>query len=249
MEAIGLTLPIVREGDDLAGLILRAATEEGLAIEDGDILVVTEKILAKAQGRVVRLDSVTPSEEARALARKTGKDPRLVELILSESREVLAAGDGFLITETLEGFVCANAGIDQSNVEEGFVKLLPEGPDKAAEEIRLEVEKRTGKKVGVVISDSFGRPFRCGSVGVAIGASGVKALWDRRGEADLYGRTLQSTRVAVGDLIASTANLVSGDADEKTPVVLIRGLKGLAGNGRGADLIRSREQDMFRRKV
>jgi coenzyme F420-0:L-glutamate ligase/coenzyme F420-1:gamma-L-glutamate ligase len=219
--------------------------KKGRALDDGDIIVVTEKIVAKSQGRLVDLDSVTPSQKAVSLAKRVEKDPRLVELILRESREVLKTGPNFIITETKEGFVCANAGIDSSNVEEGWVKLLPEHPDEAAEKMRGEFERATGKKIGVVIADSIGRPFRCGSVGVAIGASGIVTLWDRRGEADLFGRTLQTTRVAIADCIASAANLVTGDGAEKIPVVLIKGLE-LTGEGTAGELIREKEKDLFR---
>ncbi|MFQ5888267.1 MAG: coenzyme F420-0:L-glutamate ligase [Candidatus Hydrothermarchaeales archaeon] len=248
MEVIGLKLPLIKKGDDLVRIILDTLNREHKPLGEGDILVVTEKIVAKSQGRLVSLDSVTPSKKAISLAKKTGKDPRLVELILRESREILKVGPNFIITETKEGFVCANAGIDSSNIEKGWIKLLPKAPDRTAERMRSEIEKATGKSVGIVISDSFGRPFRCGSVGIAIGAAGIVTLWDRRGEADLFGRTLQTTRVAVADCIASAANLVIGDGAEKVPVVLIKGLE-LAGEGRARDLIREKEQDVFRHKV
>jgi coenzyme F420-0:L-glutamate ligase/coenzyme F420-1:gamma-L-glutamate ligase len=245
MEVIALKLPLIEKGDDLVRLILKSIEAEKFSIEDDDILVVTEKIVAKSQGRVVDLDSVTPSKKAISLSDKTRKDPRLVELMLKESREVLKSGPNFIITETLYGFVCANAGIDSSNIEGGNVKLLPKDPDSAAKKMRVEIGKTTGKRIGVVIADSFGRPFRSGSVGVAIGASGLITLWDRRGEPDLFGRTLQSTRVAVADLIASAANLVTGDAAESIPVAIIKGLK-FSGNGQAAELKRDREQDIFR---
>jgi coenzyme F420-0:L-glutamate ligase/coenzyme F420-1:gamma-L-glutamate ligase len=247
MEIIGLKLPLIKEGDDIVKELLDAMAKEHLLIEDGDVLVVTEKIVAKSQGRVVDLESVTPSEEAIALAEKTEKDPWLVELILSESRAVLKAGPNFIITETEDGLVCANSGIDASNIEDGKVKLLPVDPDKAAERMQRKIESTVGRRVGVVIADSFGRPFRSGSVGVAIGAAGITTLWDRRGEADLFGRELQSTRVAVADCIASAANLVTGDGAEGIPVVLIKGLK-LKGVGKASDLIRDRDQDLFRNK-
>lgn len=245
MEIIGLSLPLIKKDDRLADLILLALEEEGHNLLDGDILVITEKIIAKSQGRLVRLNEVSPSQKAHVLAEKTGKDPRLVELILGESRGVLKAGDNFIITETLDGFVCANAGIDSSNVEQGFVKLLPRNPDRGAEELREDFKSKTGCDVGIVIADSFGRPFRAGSVGVAIGAAGVVTLWDRRGETDIFGKVLETTRVAVADCIASAANLVTGDADEKVPAALIRGLR-FSGEGRAADLIREREKDLFR---
>jgi coenzyme F420-0:L-glutamate ligase/coenzyme F420-1:gamma-L-glutamate ligase len=246
VEIFALRLPYVREGDDVAGLILRALKERGLGLRDGDVVVVTEKIVARAEGREVELDSVVPSTEAQRLAEITGKDPRVVQLILDESREVLAVGENFIIVETRHGFVCANAGIDQSNVEEGRAKLLPLDPDKSAREIRRALEEATGKRLGVVVADSFGRSFRLGSVGVAIGCSGIVALLDRRGERDLLGRELRVTRVAVADCIASAANLVMGEAAEGTPVVVIRGLRVL-GEGTAKDLIRPKESDVFRR--
>ncbi len=246
MEIIGLRLPLIKQDDRLADLILSALKEEGYQLLGDDILVVTEKIVAKSQGRLVRLEEVTPTQEAHVLAAKTGKDPRLVELILGESSAVLKTGDNFIITETLDGFVCANAGIDSSNVEQGFVKLLPENPDMTAEKLREDLKAKTGRDVGVVIADSFGRPFRAGSVGAAIGAAGVVTLWDRRGEADMFGKILETTRVAVADCIASAANLVTGDANEKIPVALIRGLR-FSGEGRASDLIREREKDLFRK--
>jgi coenzyme F420-0:L-glutamate ligase/coenzyme F420-1:gamma-L-glutamate ligase len=247
MEIIGLKLPLIKEGDDLVNNILDAIVQENLLLEDDDVLVVTEKIVAKSQGRIVALDSVIPSEKAIALAEKTEKDPRLVEMILRESRTILKTGPNFIITETNDGLVCANSGIDSSNVGEGKVKLLPDDLDGTAKRMHQKISDAVGKKVGVVIADSFGRPFRSGSVGVAIGAAGITTLWDRRGDVDLFGRELQSTRVAVADLIASAANLITGDGAEGIPVVLIKGLK-LRGVGKASDLIRDRDQDLFRKK-
>ena len=247
IEAFGiLNIPIVEEGSDIPGIIFRAIGEQGISLEDGDIIVVTEKIISKAEGRIVELAGVSPSPEAVELAKKTGKDPRLVELILEESNEVLRVGENLIITETKGGFVCANAGIDQSNIREGCAKLLPEDPDRSAREIRNAFEERYGiRGVGVVIVDSFGRAFRNGSVGVAIGAAGIKALWDRRGERDIYGRKLTVTRVAVADMLASTASLLMGEAGEKVAVVVIKGLD-FRGEGKAADLLRERGEDVFR---
>ncbi len=245
MKAIGLdNLPLIKEGDDLVGIIIRGTSDKGIALNDRDIVVVTEKIVSKAEGQLVMLDSVVPSEEARRLAKNTGKDSRIVELILRESKELLCA-DKFILAETRHGFICANAGIDQSNIEKGFAKLLPENPDASAEKLRKGIEAKSGKCIGVVISDSWGRPFRTGSVGVAIGASGIKALWDRRGEVDLFGRTLESTRVALGDCLASAASLITGEAGEQIPVVIIKGVD-FAGDGSAKDLLREKEEDVFR---
>jgi coenzyme F420-0:L-glutamate ligase/coenzyme F420-1:gamma-L-glutamate ligase len=245
MDVIGLKIPLIKAGDDLVQIVLEKLTKKEFEITDGDVLVVTEKIVAKSQGRLVDLHSIEPSEKAILLAEKTDKDPRLVELILRESIEVIKTGSNFIITETKDGLVCANAGIDSSNIEDGKVKLLPKDPDKFAEKMRKSIEDKSGKKIGVVIADSFGRPFRSGSVGVAIGSSGITALWDRRGEQDLFDNELQSTRVAVADSIASAANLVTGDAAEGIPVVLIRGLN-LSGKGKASDLIRDKDEDLFR---
>ncbi len=240
-------MPYVKEGDDIAVLILNALRKQKLELRDGDVVVVTEKIVARAEGREVKLSSVTPSQEAERLARVTGKDPRLVQLILDEAKEVLAVGENFIIVETRHGFVCANAGIDQSNVEEGKAKLLPSDPDKSAQEIKSKLEAATGKKVGVIITDSFGRSFRLGSIGVAIGCAGVVALLDKRGERDLLGRELQVTRVAIADCIASAANLVMGEGSEGIPVVIVRGLSVL-GEGSARELIRPKETDVFRQR-
>jgi coenzyme F420-0:L-glutamate ligase/coenzyme F420-1:gamma-L-glutamate ligase len=247
MKISGFKLPLIIEGDDLVKLILEALNKEGMILEDDDIVVVTEKIVAKSQGRLEELDSIIPSEEDVYISKQTGKDPRLVHLILKESNEILKIGEGVIITETRDGYVCANTGIDSSNIEEGMVKLLPRDPDLVAERMRKEFEIRTGKKVGIVIADSFGRPFRSGSTGVAIGVAGIISLWDRRGDPDLFGRALQSTRVAVADCIASAANLVTGDGAESIPVVLVKGLK-LPGKGKASDLIREKDQDLFRQK-
>ncbi len=246
MQAIALdNLPLIKEGDDLAEMIFRAATEKGVAFEDSDIIVVTEKIVSKAEGRVVELDKVKPSKKARRLAKLTQKDPRVVELILREAKEILALGTNFIVVETKHGFVMANAGIDQSNIEEGRAKLLPRNPDKSAEQIRNALEAKSGKKLSVVIADSWGRPFRYGSVGVAIGGSGIVALWDRRGEKDLFGRELKVTRVAVADCIASLASLILGEANEGIPVV-IKGLN-FQGEGKAHDLLRDKKMDVFRK--
>ncbi len=246
VECIGLdNLPLVKAGDEVEELIHSALAAKGIALQDGDVLIVSEKFVSKAEGRVIPIETMVPSARAKRLAKKTGKDPRVVELILRESKEVLALGENFLIVETKHGLVMANAGIDQSNIEDGKIKLLPIDPEKSAERIREYLEKKSAKRLGVVIADSTGRPFRSGSVGIAIGASGVKALWDRRGEADIYGRKLQVTRVAVGDSLATMGNLIMGEAAEKIPVVLIRGLD-VMGKGRAKDLQREKEKDVFR---
>jgi len=238
-----LGFPEVRAGDDIVELIISTLNRNNLLLRNGDVICIAEKIVAKAEGRVLKLSQITPSERAKRLSEVTGKPPEVVELILRESKEVLYAGEGFLLVVTRHGFVCANAGIDQSNIREGYAKLLPENPDKSAAEIRERLEKEFNIKLGVVICDSFGRSFRRGSVGVAIGCSGVEALLDRRGERDMYGKELVVTRVALGDLLASMANAVMGEGSERIPVVVIRGMKAL-GEGNAQDLIRSPEEDI-----
>lgn len=245
MKAIGLgNLPLIKEGDDLVEIIGRAIEEKGVELADGDIIAVTEKIVSKAEGRLVNLDGITPTEEAERLAERAEKDPRIVELILGEAKEVLHAGE-FIVIETRHGFVCASGGIDQSNIESGHAKLLPEDPDASAARLREGISAKSGRRIGVLIVDSLGRPFRRGAVGVAIGASGIKTLWDRRGETDIFGRTLEATRVATGDMLASTASLLMGEAGEKVPVVIIRGVD-FIGDGSGKDLLREKEEDVFR---
>jgi coenzyme F420-0:L-glutamate ligase/coenzyme F420-1:gamma-L-glutamate ligase len=246
MRAIPLdNLPLIKKGDDLGEIIIRALTMKDMSLDGGDIIAVTEKIVAKAEDRVVPLKSITPSEKALELAGITGKNPRIVELILRESDEILRVDDNFIVVVTKQGFICANAGIDQSNIEHGMAKLLPINPDKSAAGIRSALEKKYMVNLGVVIVDSFGRPFRRGSVGVALGCSGVNALWDRRGEKDLYGKELMVTRVAIADCLASSANLLMGEGMEKTPVVIIKGLN-FQGEGRASDLLRAEEEDVFR---
>jgi len=248
LQAFGLSLPIVKKGDDIAGLIVSAAKKQNIGIGSNDIIIVTEKIVSKSEGRIISLKDIKPTKKAIAIAKQAQKDPRLVEAILRESKKVLRIGKGFIIVETRHGFICANAGIDASNIagNDETVKLLPKDPDKSAEKIRKKIEKATGKKIGVIISDSFGRPFRFGSVGVAIGASKVRVLWDRRGEKDLFGKVLKTTRVAIGDALASLGNLVTGEAGEGIPVVIVKSNLKLLGKGRAKELIRDKKTDVFR---
>jgi coenzyme F420-0:L-glutamate ligase/coenzyme F420-1:gamma-L-glutamate ligase len=247
-EAIGLRIPLIKKGDDLVEIIYDALEKEKIRLKDGDVVILTEKIVSKSEGREIALDKIEPSSKAKDLAKTVGKDPKIVELILRESKEILGLGENFILVETKHGFVCANAGIDQSNIEKGKAKLLPENPDKSAEKIRRKLEEKTRKKIGVVIVDSWGRPFRYGSVGVAIGASGVVTLLDRRGEKDIFGKELQVTRVALGDCVASMASLIFGEAREMVPVVIVRGLN-ILGKGSAKELIRRKEEDIFRSTV
>jgi len=240
-------LPLVKPGDDLVCLIADGLLRAGLALQPDDVLVVTSKIVSKAEGRFVELAAVEPSPEALRLAAVTGKDARLVELILRESSAVSRAAPGVLVVRHRLGFVSANAGIDQSNIENGgaAVLLLPLDPDASAQKLRAGLRDRTGVDVAVVLSDSHGRPFRLGNVGVAVGVSGLPALLDLRGTPDLFGRPLQITQVAYADLIASAAALLLGEGAEGRPVVLMRGLHRPPGEGRAADLNRPVEQDLY----
>ena len=241
-------LPRIQPGDDLARMIWEAVQQAGLRLAPGDIFVVAQKVVSKAEGRLVHLPQVRPSLQARALARLTGKDPRLVELILQESRRVLRATRGVLIVEHRLGFVCANAGIDHSNVrgDDAWVLLLPKDPDASAARLREALETLAGVPLGVLIIDSHGRAWRLGTVGVAIGVSGLPALVDLRGKPDMEGRPLQVTQVGAADELAAAASLVMGQADEGTPVVHVRGFPYGLGPGRLADLLRPPELDLFR---
>ncbi len=244
-------IPEVRPGDSLAALVQQGLAAAGLTLRDHDILVVAQKIVSKAEGRFVRLEDITPSPRARHLAQRTGKDPRLVELVLRESREVLRAVPGVLIVEHRLGFVCANAGIDRSNVpQQGkpgeWVLLLPRDPDASAARLRAALEAATGARVGVLIIDSHGRAWRLGTVGTAIGLAGLPALVDLRGRTDRQGYVLQVTQVAVADELAAAASLMMGQAAEGTPIVHVRGFPYALGEGRLADLLRPRERDLFR---
>jgi coenzyme F420-0:L-glutamate ligase/coenzyme F420-1:gamma-L-glutamate ligase len=251
LEAIALPgMPLVRPGDDLAGLIAGALARAGLALAAGDVLVVAQKIVSKAEGCMVRLESVVPSAEARRLAARSGKDPRLVEIILSESREVLRVRDNLIITRHRLGMVMANAGVDHSNVEgaEGeVVLLLPKDPDASCARLGEALARDTGCHVGVIINDSVGRAWRRGQIGTAIGCWGLEALQDLRGRPDLFGRALQVSEAAMADQLASLAGLLQGQADEGRPVVLVRGgFADPAASGTAADLIRPPQQDLFR---
>jgi len=241
----------VRSGDDVATLLLQALGRAGLALRDGDVIAIAQKIISKAEGRQVRLADVTPSARAEALAAAVGKDARLVELILRESTAVSRVAPGVLIVRHRLGFTSANAGIDRSNVqtesgEEEAVLLLPLDPDASAAALREALRAATGATVGVVITDSHGRPFRLGTVGVAIGVAGLPALWDRRGEADRYGYRLQHTDVGVADEVAAAAGLLMGQAAEGQPAVLLRGLRLPPIDGRATDLVRPKDLDLYR---
>ena len=242
-------IPEVAPGARLAELLLAAVERAGMVLAPGDVLVVAQKIVSKAEGRAFRLAAVTPSQKARELAQAADKDPRLVELILRESRAVLRVKPGVIIVEHRLGFVMASAGIDQSNVPgrgEDVALLLPEDPDASARRIRDEVRQACGADVGVVISDSFGRAWRNGVSGVAIGVAGIPALVDLRGNKDRDGRTLRVTQVAAADEVAAAASIIMGQADEGLPAVLVRGFPYPRRDGAAVELVRPREEDLFR---
>ena len=217
--------PLIRYGDDLARIIVETAEENGLKIEDGDVIVVAQKVFSKAEGRVVNLRDVAPSRKAQRLAKMVGKGPRFVELILRETKRVLKASREILLVEDVRGLICINAGIDKSNVEgRGEFALLPQNPDRSAEECRLRIKQLTGKEVAVIICDTYSRPFRRGQVNFAIGIAGINPFRDYRGRRDLFGQILKVKNVAVVDEIAAAAELVMGQAKEARPVIVFRGL-------------------------
>jgi coenzyme F420-0:L-glutamate ligase / coenzyme F420-1:gamma-L-glutamate ligase len=243
-------IKLVEPGDDLGAITVAALRDNGLAPKDGDALVVAQKIVSKAEGRYVDVASVRPSEKAMVLAAEVDKDPRFVELVLSESKRVVRHRPGLLIVEHRLGFVMANAGIDHSNVapEEGSerVLLLPVDPDGSAQALRQHLMGVFGVGIAVIVSDSFGRPWRKGTVGVALGVAGLPAFVDLRGHPDLFGRELLVTETGFADEIAAAAGLLMGQADEAVPIVLVRGLAWSAPNQPAAALVRPVEHDLFR---
>jgi coenzyme F420-0:L-glutamate ligase/coenzyme F420-1:gamma-L-glutamate ligase len=251
LEVIALTgLPLIKAGDDLVELIASSLKRNGVEPRARDVLVVAQKIVSKAEGRMVDLATIEPSAKARALAAEVDKDPRLVEVILSESARVVRASRNVLIVEHRLGFVMANAGVDQSNVGPGDgaqrVLLLPEHPDRSAAALRDGLAALSGIDLAVVINDSFGRAWRQGTAGVAIGVAGLPALIDLRGRPDLFGRMLEVSVIGFADEVAAAASLVMGQADEAAPVVLIRGLRWSAPESTAASLIRPSNEDLFR---
>jgi coenzyme F420-0:L-glutamate ligase/coenzyme F420-1:gamma-L-glutamate ligase len=243
-------LPLVKPGDDLVELIGSALKRNGVALRAGDVLVVAQKIVSKAEDRIIDLAMVTPSAKALKLAKEIDKDPRLVEVILSESVRVVRTRRGVLIVEHRLGFIMANAGVDQSNVGPADVAqrvlLLPENPDRSAEALRSGLTALTGIDLAIVINDSFGRPWRKGTVGVAIGVAGLPAVVDLRGRPDLFGRTLEVSVIGFADEVAAAGSLVMGQADGATPVALIRGLRWSAPQSMAGSLVRPSHEDLFR---
>lgn len=239
-------IPEVKAGDDLAELIVAAADNQETPLLDSDLLVVTQKVVSKAEGRLVELSTVEPSDFAIQFAREWGKDPRLVEVVLRESSRIVRMDRGILIVETKQGFVCANAGVDGSNSGgPGLVTLLPEDCDKSAETLRSEIRRRSGADTAVIICDSFGRPWRTGTDQAALGVAGMLALRDYGGEKDFSGYELRVTQVAVADELASAAELVMGKL-ERIPAAIIRGYRAPAGPGSGRQLLREPDKDLFR---
>lgn len=263
-------IPLIRHGDDLADILLNSLHETEVELQDNDVLVLAQKIISKAEGRMVNLASIAPSQRALDLGAQTEKDPRLVELMLRESNEVVRFRKGVIVVEHKLGFICANAGIDHSNVSplpgfdtrrlgattqpagegvgvrEEYVLLLPEDPDKSAKQLRKQIQQKTNKTIGVMIVDSHGRAWRNGTVGICIGLSGIPAVVDERGWKDMFGYTLKATIVGVADELAAAASLVMGQAAEGTPVVHARGFPYPLGEGSLQELIRPKDQDMFR---
>ncbi len=246
-------IPLVHSGDDLVALILQSLQQTSIKLEDGDILVIAQKIVSKSEGRYVRLADVKPSKRAFQLAAETEKDPRLMELILSESREIVRYRSSVIVSENRQGVVLANAGIDHSNVEEDGGKeqvlLLPLDPDASAANIRKQLQRKTNRNLAVIINDSLGRAWRNGTTGTALGVSGLPALLDLRGRPDLFGEPLQTSEEAIADELSAAASLLQGQAGEGRPVILIRGydFSGIPTQNTGTfGLIRPKEKDLFR---
>jgi coenzyme F420-0:L-glutamate ligase/coenzyme F420-1:gamma-L-glutamate ligase len=254
MERLVLTalldIPSVSPGDDITLIVETALDRSEIVLEPGDVIVITQKIVSKAEDRYVDLEKVIPSEYARCLADEVEKDPRLVEVILSESTDVVRKSTGILVTEHRLGFVLANAGVDSSNIDqsEGHsrVLLLPTDPDKICGEIRNRIETETGVCVGIIINDSHGRAWRNGTVGVALGSAGLPALLDLRGRPDIFGTDLKITQIGLADEIAAAASVLMGQGDEMRPVVHVRGVPYPLSTGKASDLLRNKQEDLFR---
>jgi coenzyme F420-0:L-glutamate ligase/coenzyme F420-1:gamma-L-glutamate ligase len=241
-------LPLFNKGDNIGKLICEAAEKQGTPIKEDDILVVTHVAVSKAEGNIVNLDDVTPSDRASEIAAKMGRDPAMVEVVLREAKEIVRIGPNSIITETKYGIVAANSGVDRSNVKgDRNVALLPVDPDLSARKIRQEVKKNAGCKVSVIVSDTHGRPLRMGEINVAIGIAGLKPLRDRRGEKDLFGYVLRVKQTCIADELASAAELVIGQANEGIPAAIIRGYKHQVSEDASArNLTRIKEKDIFR---
>ncbi|MCW4028034.1 MAG: coenzyme F420-0:L-glutamate ligase [Candidatus Bathyarchaeota archaeon] len=241
-------LPLIQKGNNLGKLIVEAAEKQGTPLQSNDVVVVTHVVVSKAEGNVINLDTVNPSERAQEIAAQTKKDPALVQVILNETKEIVRIGQNSIITETKSGIICANAGVDRSNVSgDRNVVPLPENPNASAQHIRSEIKRAAGVDVAVIVSDTHGRPFRMGEINIAVGTSGFKPIRDRRGEKDLFGYVLRIKQTAVADELASAAELVIGQANEGIPVAIIRGYHYLPSEESSAtSLTRAKEKDLFR---
>jgi len=247
IQIIGLEgIPLIKKGDDIGAIILDTSQRQGMRLEEGDIVVVTQKIVSKSEGRIIDLNQIVPSPFAVRIAKQTGRDPRHVEVILRESKRIVKMQDQHLIVETRHGFVCANGGVDKSNIEgEECVSTLPVDPDESARRMRATIKRLSGVDVAVIISDTFGRPWRIGHVNVAIGVSGMKPIIDYRGLRDIFNYVLTVTVMAVADEIASAAELVMNKSD-RVPVAIVKGYPYRKEEGKGIELIRPAELDLFR---
>lgn len=252
IKLIGLEgIPLVKSGDDISKIIKDAILKSDYELRDGDIILIAETLISKAEGNIINLEDIVPSDKAVEVAKICKKDPKLVEVILQNSTDIVEVGPNFIVTETKQGFVCANAAIDESNVEDGLATPVPENPDQSAREIREFLESEFEKDLAVIITDTQGRAFRIGAIGTAIGCSGINPLWVRVGEKDLYGRELETTEIATADELASAASLIMGQADEGLPAVIISGFSAF-NHLRKTDsdirpLLRPKEFDVFRR--
>ena len=247
-----LNIPLIQRGDDLAAIILRGLADAHIELQDDDVLVLAQKIVSKAEGRMVRLRDVTPSPRALELAQQSGKDARFCEVVLWDTREIVRVRSGLIVVETKHGWVCANAGIDRSNVappssdDEEWILRLPEDADRSARELRECLRAATSRAVGVIINDSHGRAWRNGAVGVAVGVAGLPGIEDLRGHPDLFGYQLQVTTVGFADQIASAASLLQGQADEGCPIIHARGVSLSRRDGSAREIVRAKEHDLFR---
>ncbi len=241
-------IPLIRPDDDLSRIILSSLSSSECKLQDHDIIVIAQKIVSKAEGRIVDLTKVAPSKRAIKLAKEIDKDPRQIELVLSESKEIIAKKPGVLIVEHHSGVILANAGIDHSNVDdsEQYVTLLPKDSNLSARRLKKEIETLCNKNIGVIITDSIGRPWRKGTTGVALGSAGIETLRDLRGNRDMFGRELLVSETADADSLASAACLLMGEGDDATPVVLVRGYKTVMSDQDTRQLLRPKEDDMFR---
>jgi coenzyme F420-0:L-glutamate ligase/coenzyme F420-1:gamma-L-glutamate ligase len=247
-------IPLIKENDDLANIILHALSSSGYELGNKDIIAIAQKIVSKSEGQLVDLTSIKPSEKAIQLAQEINKDPRQIELVLSESKEIIAVKPGVIIVEHHSGIILANAGIDHSNVASNidstngkeYVSLLPKDSNKSARLIKNEIENQCNKKIGIIITDSIGRPWRKGTTGVALGSAGIETIRDLRGDMDMFGRELLVSETADADSLASASCLLMGEGDDATPVVLIRGYETVISDQNTNQLLRPKEEDMFR---